>query len=194
MIIVLFPLFIIISIAIYIDNPGPIFFIQNRIGLGGKTFKLYKFRSMIKNSEFSGSGVYSKKDDPRVTRVGRLIRSTSLDELPQLFNVLKGDMSLIGPRPPLLYHPWPLNEYSKEQLRMFDVRPGITGWAQIHGRKEVEWNKRIQLNIWYVDNISFWLDIKIFFKTIIKVIINSNNVNDKDTVIKNGSKIDEHDN
>lgn len=139
---------------------------------------------MILDAEHKGSGVYSGKNDYRVTKIGRIIRATSIDELPQLLNILKGDMSLIGPRPPLTYHPWPIEEYTVEQKRMFDVRPGITGWAQVHGRKDVEWNKRIDLNIWYVDHLSLILDIKIFFMTIFKVIKNENNENVSETVKK----------
>ena len=129
-------------------------------------------------------GVYSGKGDARVTKVGRFIRATSIDELPQLVNILKGDMSLIGPRPPLTYHPWPIEEYTDEQKRMFEVRPGITGWAQVHGRKEVEWHERIRLNIWYVDHLSFWLDLKVFFMTIFKVATNADNENKGATVKK----------
>ena len=127
-------------------------------------------------------GVYSDKGDSRVTRIGRILRATSIDELPQLVNILKGDMALIGPRPPLTYHPWRYEEYSDEQKRMFEVRPGITGWAQVHGRKDVEWNARIQMNVWYVDNVSFLLDLKIFFVTIIKVLSNADNENKGETV------------
>ncbi|MGN1203244.1 MAG: sugar transferase, partial [Eubacterium sp.] len=105
------------------------------------------------------------------------IRATSIDELPQLINILKGDMSFVGPRPPLTYHPWELSEYTPEQLRMFEVRPGITGWAQVHGRKDVEWHERIRLNVYYVDHMSIWLDIKILFMTFGKVLKNKDNVN-----------------
>lgn len=178
------PIFIIVSIIIKITSPGPIIFKQQRLGFMGKEFCIYKFRSMIPDAEHKGSGVYSGKNDYRVTKIGRIIRATSIDELPQLLNILKGDMSLIGPRPPLTYHPWPIEEYTVEQKRMFDVRPGITGWAQVHGRKDVEWNKRIDLNIWYVDHLSFILDIKIFFMTILKVIKNENNENVSETVKK----------
>ena len=138
---------------------------------------------MVVGAEQTGSGVYSGKGDKRVTRVGKILRATSLDELPQFFNLLKGDMSFIGPRPPLTYHPWTFDKYTEEQKKMFNVRPGITGWAQVNGRKEVEWNRRIELNVWYVEHLSFWLDVKIFFKTIFKVLKNSNNENVGATVI-----------
>lgn len=175
---------LLVAFLIKLDSPGPILFKQERIGRNGKVFKILKFRSMCVNAEHTGSGVYSGKGDARVTRIGKILRSTSIDELPQCINILRGDMALIGPRPPLTYHPWPYEQYTAEQKRMFEVRPGITGWAQVHGRKDVEWNKRIQLNIWYVDHVSFWLDIKIFFMTIFKVLSNADNENVNETVIK----------
>ena len=172
----------IVALLIRLESPGPAIFRQERIGKDGKVFEFLKFRSMCVGAEHTGSGVYSGKDDARVTRLGRILRATSIDELPQLINILRGDMSLIGPRPPLTYHPWPYEEYTEQQKRMFEVRPGITGWAQINGRKAVEWHHRIELNVWYVDNVSFWLDVKIFFKTIGKVLRNSDNVNVEKTV------------
>lgn len=182
--VILSPVFLFTAIAIKCESPGPVIFKQKRLGLGGKEFYIYKFRSMVQNAEHTGSGVYSGKGDARVTRVGKVIRATSIDELPQAVNMLKGDMSLIGPRPPLTYHPWPLAEYSAEQKRMFEVRPGITGWAQVHGRKDVEWNKRIEMNVWYADHMSFPLDVKIFFMTIFKVATNADNENIGETVKK----------
>ena len=139
---------------------------------------------MCVNAEHTGSGVYSGKGDSRVTRMGRILRATSIDELPQLINILKGDMSFIGPRPPLTYHPWPLEEYTPQQRRMFEVRPGITGWAQINGRKAVEWNRRIEMNVWYVDHVSFGLDMKILLATVGKVLSNADNENTGETVQK----------
>ena len=172
------------SIAIKLDSPGPILFKQDRLGKGRKVFKMLKFRSMCVGAEGTGSGVYSGKGDSRVTRVGRIIRATSLDELPQLINVIRGDMSLLGPRPPLTYHPWPIEEYTEEQLHMFDVRPGFSGWAQINGRKDVEWHHRIELNVWYVRHVRFLLDAKIFFLTIFKVLRNEDNENIGETLKK----------
>lgn len=182
--IVLSPLFLLAAIAVKLDSKGPVIFRQTRLGRDAKEFTLYKFRSMVVGAEHTGSGVYSDWNDARLTRVGKFLRATSLDELPQAVNILKGDMSLIGPRPPLTYHPWPVNEYTKEQLRMFEVRPGITGWAQVHGRKDVEWHERIRLNIWYVDHCSFPLDVQIFLKTIFKVLSNADNENTGETVAK----------
>ena len=175
---------LIIALIIRIDSPGPAIFKQDRLGRGGKVFKFFKFRSMRLNAEHTGSGVYSGKGDPRVTKIGKILRATSLDELPQFINILKGEMSLIGPRPPLTYHPWPIEEYTKEQLRMFEVRPGMTGWAQVNGRKDVEWHRRIELNVWYVDHVSFGLDVKIFFMTIFKIVTNADNANTGATVQK----------
>lgn len=173
----------IIAAAVKLDSPGPALFKQDRLGKDGKVFKMLKFRSMCVGAEKTGSGVYSGKGDSRVTRVGKIIRATSLDELPQLLNVLRGDMSLLGPRPPLTYHPWPIEDYTGEQRHMFDVRPGFSGWAQVHGRKNVEWHHRIELNVWYVRHVRFSLDVKIFFMTIFKVITNKNNANVNETVI-----------
>ena len=185
------PIMVIASIAIMLDSPGGAIFKQDRIGLNGKVFKVLKFRSMYVDSEKRGSGVYSDDNDPRQTRIGRIIRKTSIDELPQLINVLRGDMSFIGPRPPLTYHPWTYEEYTDFQKRMFEVRPGISGWAQINGRKAVEWHKRIKLNVWYVDHCSFAVDCLIFFKTIFKVLSNADNTNSTATVeTKEESKVD----
>ncbi len=177
MIVLLSPVFIAVSVAIKLESKGPVFFLQERLGKNAKVFKIYKFRSMCVGAESMGSGVYSGSDDSRVTKVGKFIRATSIDELPQLLNIIKGDMSFVGPRPPLTYHPWSLEKYSDFQRRMFEVRPGITGWAQIHGRKAVEWNERIKMNVYYVDNYSFFLDLKIVFITFFKVLKNSDNEN-----------------
>lgn len=177
-------LYLIIALLVKLTSKGPVLFKQDRIGRNGKVFRFYKFRSMCVNAEHTGSGVYSDRNDPRVTKIGKFIRATSIDELPQLFNIIKGEMSLIGPRPPLTYHPWKWEEYTDEQKRMFEVRPGITGWAQVNGRKDVEWNRRIKLNVWYVDHVSFGLDFKIFWLTIFKVFTNADNENKGETVKK----------
>lgn len=173
---------LIIAIAIKLDSPGPVIFKQKRLGYKGKVYEIWKFRSMCVGAEQIGSGVYSGKGDARVTRVGNILRKTSLDELPQFFNTLVGTMSFVGPRPPLTYHPWPWEEYTDEQRRMFNVRPGITGWAQVNGRKDVEWNRRIEMNVWYVDHVSLWLDLKIMWLTVWKVISNADNENTGATV------------
>lgn len=172
----------IVAIAIKLESKGPAIFKQDRIGYKGKVYKMYKFRSMCVGAE--KDGVYSDSKDTRVTKVGKFIRATSIDELPQLVNVLKGDMALVGFRSPLTYHPWQWSEYTEEQKKMFNVRPGITGWAQVNGRKTVEWNRRIELNVWYAENVSFFLDLKIIFMTVFKVLTNADNENVGKTVEK----------
>lgn len=180
--IVLSPLFAVVAIAIKLDSKGPVIFKQERLGFGGNVFLIYKFRSMCVGAEQTGTGQYSFEGDPHVTKVGRFLRATSIDELPQLLNVLKGEMSIVGFRPPLTYHPWPIEEYTKYQKRMFLVKPGITGWAQVNGRKEVEWHERIRLNVYYVENMSLLLDIRIVFMTFINVLKNKDNMSSKATV------------
>ncbi len=175
--VLLSPVLLIVAILIKIDSKGPFIFKQQRLGIGGIPFSMYKFRSMCVGAEKQGTGVYSYKGDARITRIGRIIRATSIDELPQLVNILKGDMSLVGPRPALTYHPWPYEQYDEHQKHMFDVRPGITGWAQVNGRKEVPWPERIELNVYYVQHMSFALDWKIFWMTIFKVVTNADNEN-----------------
>ena len=182
--IVLSPFLLITAILIKIDSKGPVIFKQERLGKNGIPFKILKFRSMCVGAEKKGTGVYSYKGDSRITKVGRIIRATSIDELPQLVNILKGDMALIGPRPALTYHPWPYEQYTEHQKHMFDVLPGVTGWAQVNGRKEVPWPERIELNVWYAKHMSLWLDMKIFFMTIFKVATNANNENVGETGIK----------
>lgn len=177
--------FLIVAIAIKIEDPkGPAIFKQERIGQYGKVYWMYKFRSMKVGAEHTGTGVYSDNRDTRVTKVGRFIRATSLDEIPQLWNILKGDISLIGFRSPLTYHPWSWEEYTEEQKKMFELKPGITGWAQVNGRRTVEWNQRIAYNIWYAENVSFGLDLKILFMTVFKVLVSADNENLGETVGK----------
>lgn len=176
-------LFLLVAIAIKIEDPkGPAIFKQERLGKHGKVYWMYKFRSMKVGAEHTGSGVYSDNKDTRVTKVGRFIRATSLDEIPQLWNILKGDVSLIGFRSPLTYHPWPWEEYTEEQKKMFELKPGITGWAQVHGRRTVEWHQRIEYNIWYAEHVSFLLDLKILFMTVFKVLSSADNENLGETV------------
>lgn len=173
--VILSPLMLITMLAVKLDSKGPVFFKQMRLGVGGVSFEMYKFRSMCVDAE--KGGVYSDNNDPRITKVGNILRKTSIDELPQMINILKGDMAWIGPRPALTYHPWNYEEYTEHQKHMFDLRPGITGWAQVNGRKEVPWPERIELNVWYVKNVSLGLDLKILFKTVFKVLTNADNEN-----------------
>ena len=181
-------LILLAGLAIYAEDPGPVFFRQQRLGLHGKEFTMLKLRSMKQNSEHTGSGVYSGKDDPRLLKTGRLFRKLSIDELPQAVHLISGKMSLIGPRPPLTYHPRSVEQYTEEQFHMFDVRPGITGWAQVNGRKGVEWHRRIEMNCWYAENVSFLLDAKIFFMTIGKVFAAADNVNTEATLKTDNSE------
>lgn len=168
--IVLSPLFLVIAIIIKIDSRGPTFFLQERLGKDGKVFKIIKFRTMIPNAEKIGDGLKVKTEsDNRITRIGKILRKTSLDELPQLINVIKGEMSIVGPRPPVTYHPHKYEEYREEQKIRFKVRPGITGLAQVRVRNSASWDERIKIDIEYVEKISFTMDIKIVLKTVVKV-------------------------
>ena len=174
------PVLLVITILLYVFNEGAgAFFLQERPGLHGKIFKIIKFKTMNERKDASGRLL---PDVQRITKFGRFVRNTSIDELPQLFNVLKGDMALIGPRPLLVKY---LPLYSKEQMRRHDVRPGISGWAQCHGRNNLSWTKKFELDVWYVDHISLKTDLVVIFTTIKKVLlkedINSDgqNVNDE---------------
>lgn len=170
-IIILSPIMIIIAIIIKIDSKGPIFFKQERLGKNGKVFKIFKFRTMVVNAEHIGDGLKVKSEnDNRITKIGKVLRKTSLDELPQLINVIKGEMSLIGPRPPVTYHPHKYDEYSEEQKKRFEVRPGITGLAQVKVRNFATWDERIEIDIEYINKVSLINDIKILFSTVISVL------------------------
>lgn len=163
--IVLSPIIIIVTILLATVNHGKPFFFQQRPGKLGRNFKIVKFRTMTDTRDVDGKLL---PDAERLTLVGRFVRKTSVDELPQLINVLKGDMSFVGPRPLL---PQYLSLYSERQMKRHDVRPGITGWAQINGRNAISWTKKFELDIWYVEHISFWIDIKILLKTVQKVLV-----------------------
>lgn len=174
-IIILSPVLLIIAIAIKIDSKGPVFFLQERLGKDGKVFKIIKFRTMVVNAENIGDGLKVKSEnDDRITKVGKVLRKTSLDELPQFINVLKGDMSIVGPRPPVTYHPHKYEEYSDEQRKRFEVRPGITGLAQVRVRNSASWDDRIKIDVEYTEKISFIIDIKIFFETFLNIIKRKN--------------------
>jgi undecaprenyl phosphate N,N'-diacetylbacillosamine 1-phosphate transferase len=177
--IVLLPLFVIVAIAIKLDSKGPVFYMQERLGLHARPFLVYKFRSMHLGAE--KLGVYELKGDPRVTRVGRILRPLSINELPQFLNILKGDMSLVGPRPVLPFHPWPLEEYTDAQKKRFRVRPGLTGWAAVNGRKNVQWERRLELDAEYVDRTSLAFDMWILLKTVAVVLSASDGYNTTET-------------
>jgi exopolysaccharide biosynthesis polyprenyl glycosylphosphotransferase len=161
------PLMALIALAIKLDDGGPVFYIRDRVGKDGKLFRCYKFRTMVVGAEKKGLGLEVAKDDPRITRVGRFLRHWTLDELPQLINVLKGDMSIVGPRPGL---PHQAARYTPFQRRRLEVKPGMAGWAWIHGRNLIPWQKRIELDVWYVDHWSLWLDFYILLKAFIMVL------------------------
>jgi lipopolysaccharide/colanic/teichoic acid biosynthesis glycosyltransferase len=150
------------ALAIKLDDRGPVLYRQRRVGKDGREFELLKLRTMIVGAEGQGAGWAVDRGDPRITRVGRALRRLSLDELPQLWNVVRGEMSLIGPRPTLQYQ---VDQYSPHQRRRLDVRPGITGWAQVQGRASLPWEERIELDVWYVEHRSPWLDAKILART-----------------------------
>jgi lipopolysaccharide/colanic/teichoic acid biosynthesis glycosyltransferase len=150
------------ALAVKLEDGGPVFYRQTRVGKGGRDFELLKLRTMVVGAEKLGAGYAVEQGDPRITRVGRLFRRLSIDELPQLWNVLRGEMSLIGPRPTLRYQ---VERYDEHQRRRLDVRPGLTGWAQIHGRAELPWEDRIELDVWYVDHRSPLVDLKILART-----------------------------
>ena len=170
--ILLLPLFVIIVSMLYFFNKKAVFFTQERPGKNEKIFKLIKFKTMTDEKDATGKLL---SDEKRLTNVGRFIRSSSLDEIPQLINVIKGEMSLIGPRPLLVSY---LPLYSKEQARRHHVKPGITGWAQINGRNAISWEKKFELDVWYVEKMSFALDVKILFRTVRKV-LNRNGISSR---------------
>jgi len=157
------PLIGIIAVLVWSSMGRPVFFRQIRPGLHGKAFALLKFRTMTQDRDEKG---HLLPDEKRLTRVGRFLRSTSLDELPELFNVMKGDMSLVGPRPLLMQY---VDRYTPEQARRHEVKPGLTGWAQVNGRNAIPWEEKFKLDVWYVDHHSLWLDLKIIAMTMLKV-------------------------
>ncbi|MBQ8299760.1 MAG: sugar transferase [Clostridia bacterium] len=171
-IIVLTPLWIIVAIAIKCDSKGPVFFAQERRTKNGRIFRMYKFRSMVVNAESMGAGLFNYENDPRVTKVGRFLRNTSIDELPQLWNVIKGDLSIVGPRPCVKYELGDFDTLNKKYKKRFEVRAGITGLAQVKGRNENSWEEKVTYDNQYIDEFKkqgLWLDIKILFSTVAKV-------------------------
>ena len=156
------PLLAVAALAVKLEDGGPVLFRQVRVGKDGKDFELLKLRSMVVDAERQGAGFAVDRGDARITRVGRVIRRTSIDELPQLWNVVRGDMSVIGPRPTLRYQ---VERYTERQRRRLEVLPGLTGWAQIHGRTTLPWAERIELDVWYVEHRSPRVDLKILLRT-----------------------------
>ena len=156
------PLLALAAIAIRLESRGPVFYRQRRVGHGGEPFDLWKLRTMVPGAETMGDGIYLIEGDPRITRIGRLLRRFSLDELPNLVNVLKGEMAIVGPRPTVQEQ---VDRYTERQLRRLEVKPGITGWAQVNGRTSLSWPERIELDVWYVEHRSLWLDLRILART-----------------------------
>jgi lipopolysaccharide/colanic/teichoic acid biosynthesis glycosyltransferase len=162
LLIVASPLLVVAVIAIRLESRGPAIYRQRRVGRDGEPFELCKLRTMVSGAEAMGAGIYVLEGDARITRTGRLLRRFSLDELPNLLNVLRGDMAIVGPRPTIQEQ---VDRYTERQRRRLEVRPGITGWAQINGRASLPWPERIELDVWYVDNRSLWLDLRILART-----------------------------
>jgi lipopolysaccharide/colanic/teichoic acid biosynthesis glycosyltransferase len=156
------PLLAVAAAAVKLEDGGPVFYRQRRVGQEGEAFDLLKLRTMVVGAERQGAGWAVDEGDPRITRVGRALRRLSIDEVPQLWNVLRGEMSLVGPRPTLAYQ---VERYSERQRRRLEVKPGITGWAQVNGRARLKWADRIELDVWYVENRSTWVDLKILVRT-----------------------------
>lgn len=156
------PLLGLAALAIKLEDGGTILYRQTRVGKDGRDFELLKLRTMVADAERVGAGAAVNEGDPRITRVGRVLRRTSVDELPQLWNVLRGDMSIVGPRPTLRYQ---VEQYDERQRRRLEVKPGLTGWAQVHGRAALPWSERIELDVWYVENRSPLLDLQILLRT-----------------------------
>lgn len=176
------PLMIVIAIAIKVETKGPVFFVQKRIGLNGAEFDMFKFRSMVNKAEKMGTGLFSYADDARITWVGRFIRKTSLDELPQVFNVLNGSMSLVGPRPPVTYELGDYMDFTPHMKIRFSVKPGITGLAQISGRNKLDWDQKIVYDNQYVDWYHRWgiiIDIKVLFQTVWVVLSAQNTIEEQ---------------
>jgi lipopolysaccharide/colanic/teichoic acid biosynthesis glycosyltransferase len=156
------PVLALAALAIRLESRGPVFYRQRRVGLQGRPFDLWKLRTMVSGAEAMGAGIYVIEGDPRITRAGRLLRRFSLDELPNLVNVLHGEMAMVGPRPTVQEQ---VDRYTERQRRRLEVKPGITGWAQVHGRTSLPWPERIELDVWYVDNRSLALDLRILLRT-----------------------------
>jgi lipopolysaccharide/colanic/teichoic acid biosynthesis glycosyltransferase len=156
------PVLAISVVAIKLEDRGPVLFRQSRVGLAGRDFEILKLRTMVVGAETKGAGLAVNHGDPRITRVGRVLRRLSIDELPQLWNVVAGDMSVVGPRPTVR---WQVDRYTERQRRRLEVKPGITGWAQVNGRAALPWDERIELDVWYVEHAGLWLDLRIIART-----------------------------
>ncbi len=170
-----FPILLVVAIAIKIDSSGPIFFFQKRIGINGKVFSIIKFRTMVVNAENMEGGIFNTANDPRVTKTGNFLRNSSLDEIPQFINILRGDMSFVGPRPPVTYELGDYEGWDADLKKSFSVKPGVTGLAQVSGRNELNWDEKTKLNLEYIEkyrSYGLFFDIKIILLTIVKVLKN----------------------
>ena len=183
LLVLLAPVMLLAALALRLDSPGPAWFRQRRLGRQGRPFLIFKFRTMLHGSTHLGTGLETHKDDFRITRVGRLLRNSRVDELPQLFNVLLGDMSLVGPRPLL---PEFLPYYAPFDVRRLEAPPGMTGWQQVNGAARHSWSERVRLDVWYVDHLGFWLDLWILVLTV-KVVLKADTVYGEDGSQKSGS-------
>jgi exopolysaccharide biosynthesis polyprenyl glycosylphosphotransferase len=184
--IIVAPVLMIIAIWIKLDSKGRVFFVQERVGRDGQLFRIYKFRTMIPNAIHTGLGVLTEENDPRITKAGHFLRKTSLDELPQIFNILRGDMSFIGPRPTLEYQ---VKQYDEFQMKRLRMKPGVTGLAQVNGRNSISWPERIKYDVQYVENWSLGLDLKIIVKTFGVIFKQEGLYGDKDKfIIRNDKK------
>jgi lipopolysaccharide/colanic/teichoic acid biosynthesis glycosyltransferase len=177
MLLALAPLFVLIALLIKLTARGPVFYVQERIGKDGEPFPFIKFRTMVVGAEAQGAGILCLKDDPRVTAIGKILRRFSLDELPQLLNILRGDMSLVGPRPGLTYQ---VSKYTPQQRQRLSVLPGLTGWAQVNGRNSITWEKRIERDLEYVQRMSFFMDLRVIVLTLPAMLAATNQIAERD--------------
>tara|TARA_B110001469_G_C9647851_1_gene328618 strand:- start:3460 stop:4107 length:648 start_codon:yes stop_codon:yes gene_type:complete len=194
--ILLFPLFFIIAIIIFLDFRGPVFFTQIRVGLNKKPYTIFKFRTMVVNAENMESGIFNLVNDSRITKFGKLLRNTSLDELPQFINIIRGDMSFVGPRPPVSYELGDLNKLSPEFENRFTIKPGVTGLAQVSGRNELSWDEKVFFDNEYIKLFNKWgvlIDIKLIFLTILKVVSNDGSYEIAENVEKDRQRINKED-
>lgn len=171
----LLPLLLLLALCVRLDSKGPVLFLQPRLGRGGGVFTIYKFRTMVEGAEQMGRGIRVQEDDVRITRLGNFLRRSSLDELPQLLNILRGEMSFVGPRPPVPYHPRPYCAYTEEEKKRFTVRPGITGLAQVELRNGGDWDQRIAMDRIYVEKMSLFLDLRILLRTF-RAVLSTRNI------------------
>ena len=186
--ILLSPVFLIVGLSIKINSKGPVFFRQERLGKNGHVFRIVKFRTMVDSAIEKGTGLITFENDPRITQVGTFLRKTSLDEIPQLINIIKGEMSLIGPRPPVTYYPYKFENYNDFEKKRFQVKPGISGLAAIRCREIHDWSINIPIDVEYVEKVSFYLDTKLFIQSLMSFVKTDNIYSKKKNVTENKSR------